>query len=158
MEQNNIESIWADGVPSKIDPKDLLEPQELLRLCIRFALDEILKEKGYTVLQIIDKLHVYPNIILEKAEKKYAVAIVPCIYPYFMIQNDEIRIGFAKAAKEKNYIPILCPIPARSIDEERAKKSVYLKGDLFQFANIGQKVLTEDEHQEILPTSLDFHL
>lgn len=156
MEQNDLESIWVDGVPNRIDPKDRLTPLEILRMCIHYSVENIIAGKEYKIINVIDTLYAYPNIILEKEEKHYAVAVVPCIYPYFMPENDELRIGFAKASKEKGFIPILCPIPVRSIDEERAKQSIYLKGDVFQFANIGQKILTDDVKQEITPQNLDF--
>ncbi|MDE6407940.1 MAG: hypothetical protein K2K50_04985, partial [Anaeroplasmataceae bacterium] len=71
---------------------------------------------------------------------------------------DKLRIGFARAAKEKNYIPVICPVPILSIDKARAEASLYLKGDLFQFANIGQIIITDEEVQDILPETLNFRL
>lgn len=157
-QENKLESIWADGIPPKIEEKDKLEPKAVLQLCIQFVMENIIKDKGYKLLAIQDNINQFPNLEVLKENKKYAIAIIPCIYPYFMPKNDKLRIGFAKAAKEKNYIPVICPIPIRSIDHERAEASVYLKGDLFQFANIGQIIITDEEEQEILPETLNFKL
>ncbi|MDE5855777.1 MAG: hypothetical protein K2H06_01890, partial [Anaeroplasmataceae bacterium] len=139
--ENKQESIWADGVPSKIEDKDRLEPKAVLNMCIHFVIEYILKGKNYVILSAQDDPNLFPNLELKQGSKKYAVAVIPCIYPYFMPKNDKLRIGFAKAAKEKKYIPVLCPIPIRSMDKDRAEASIYLKGDLFQFANIGQIIV-----------------
>ncbi|MDE7213290.1 MAG: hypothetical protein K2N42_01785 [Anaeroplasmataceae bacterium] len=158
MQENKRESIWADGIPAKIEDKDRLEPRAVLNKCIQYVIKYILQGKNYEILSAQDNLNCYPNIELKLEDKKYAVAVIPCIYPYFMPKNDKLRIGFAKAAKEKNYIPVMCPVPIRSIDKDRAEASIYLKGDLFQFANIGQIILTDEEEQEITPDTLDFRL
>lgn len=158
MQNNELESIWADGVPAKIDDRDRIEPKGILQMCIRFAIENILNKEDYKITAVQDNPNVYPNIELIHNDIKYAIAIVPCIFPYFIRNNDELRIGFAKAAIEKNYVPVICPIIIRSIDDERANQSIYLKGDLFKFANIGQKILNTEPHQEIKPDNLDFKL
>ncbi|MDE6415209.1 MAG: hypothetical protein K2K48_07315 [Anaeroplasmataceae bacterium] len=153
-----MESIWADGIPEKIEEKDKLEPKSVLNLCMHYVLENILKGRGYEITGIQNELNVFPNIEAKKQDEKYAIAVIPCIYPYFMPKNDKLRIGFARAAKEKNYIPVICPVPIRSIDKARAEASLYLKGDLFQFANIGQIIITDEEVQDILPETLNFRL
>lgn len=159
MEQETRqESIWAEGVPSKIEDKDKLEPRAVLNMCVRFVLENILDRQKYEILAAQDDPNLLPNIEAKLEDRKFAIAVIPCIYPYFMPKNDKLRIGFAKAAKEKGYIPVICPIPIRSIDKDRAEASIYLKGDLFQFANIGQIIATEEENQEILPQTLNFSL
>ncbi len=159
MQQNKVvESIWADGVPKNIKDEDRLTLKHILSMCIRFTVDEIIKDRGYKVLGINDETNSYPNILLEKDEKKYAVAVVPCIYPNFIRKNDELRIRFAKDAEQRNLIPVLCPVLIHSQDVERAKASVMLKGDLFRIGNLGQKILTTEETQEITPQTLDFKL
>lgn len=159
MEQETKqESIWADGVPSKIENKDRLEPRAVLNMCVRFVLENILNRKKYDILAAQDDPNLLPNIEVKLEDRKFAIAVIPCIYPYFIPKNDQLRIGFAKAAKEKGYIPVICPIPIRSIDKDRAEASIYLKGDLFQFANIGQIIATEEDNQEILPQTLNFTL
>lgn len=158
MQQNEMESIWADGIPENINPEDRLEPVELLKLCLQFTIQNVLKDKGYEIIGVSNQVDAYPNLLLKKDNQTYAVAVVPCIYPYFIVKNDKLRIEYAKVAKQNHHIPVLCPIPVRSIDHKRAEHSVYLKGDVYSFANIGQKILTDEEEQEILPTTLDFHL
>ncbi|MDE6407276.1 MAG: hypothetical protein K2K50_01550, partial [Anaeroplasmataceae bacterium] len=112
-----MESIWADGIPEKIEEKDKLEPKSVLNLCMHYVLENILKGRGYEITGIQNELNVFPNIEAKKQDEKYAIAVIPCIYPYFMPKNDKLRIGFARAAKEKNYIPVICPVPIRSIDK-----------------------------------------
>lgn len=79
MEKNNLESVWADGVPEKINPEDVLPPKHILDMCIRFTLEQIIKDRGYKVLGVNDDLKSYPNILLEKENQQYAIAVVPCI-------------------------------------------------------------------------------
>ncbi len=158
MKDKQIESIWADGIPNKIDDKDRIDAKGILQMCIRFVLENILNKEEYKITSVQDNLNVYPNIEVIHNNKKYAIAVVPCIFPYFIRNNDELRIGFAKAAIEKNYIPVLCPVVISSVDEKRANNSIYLIGDVFKFANIGQKILNTEPHQEITPNNLDFKL
>ncbi len=158
MQNNELESIWADGIPNKIEDKDKIEPKGILQMCIRFVLENILNKEEYKITSVQDNINAYPNIELIYNESKYAIAVVPCIFPYFIRNNDELRIGFAKASIEKNYIPVLCPVVICSVDEQRANNSIYLKGDLFKFANLGQKILNTEPHQEITPDNLDFKL
>lgn len=154
MEKNNLESIWADGIPAHIEAKDRLEPEALLGLSVRFVLEHIIHDKGYTILGGHANLNQYPNLLLAKEDEKYAVAVVPCLYPHFIPKNNQLRIDFAKASIDKGFIPILCPVPVKSVDPKRAQASIYLKGDLFQFANIGQIHLTSELEQEITPQTL----
>lgn len=158
MQQTKPESIWADGIPAKIETKDRLEPKDILHMCVRFVLDNILNSKAYEIMAAHDNPNYFPNIEAKLGDEKYAITVIPCIYPHFIPKNDKLRMGFASKAKEKNYIPVICPIPIRSIDKDRANASVYLKGDLFEFANIGQIIVTEAEEQEILPKTLNFKL
>ena len=39
MENKELESIWADGIPPKIDPNDLMKPEDNLNLCFRFFVE-----------------------------------------------------------------------------------------------------------------------
>ncbi len=158
MQNNELESIWADGIPNRIKDDDRIEPKGILQMCIRFVLENILNKEDYKIISVQDNLNIYPNIEIIHNDTKYAIAVVPCIFPYFIRNNDDLRIGFAKAAIAKNYVPVLCPILISSVDEERAKNSIYLKGDVFKFANIGQKILNTEPHQEINPNNLDFKL
>lgn len=158
MEKNNLESVWADGVPQKINPEDVLPPKHILDMCIRFTLEQIIKDKGYKVLGVNDDLKSYPKILLEKENQQYAIAVVPCVYPNFIQKNDDLRIRFVKGCQQQKAVPVLCPVLIHSQDKERAMKSIMLKGDLFRITNIGQLILTDEETQEILPKSLTFKL
>ena len=47
LQVNNqqMESIWADGVPAKINKEDLLTTNDIIKICIRFTVEKILVER-----------------------------------------------------------------------------------------------------------------
>lgn len=155
--QNELESIWADGIPSKIDPKDRIEPEGILKMCLQYTMEHILKDK-YKILAAGADIGVYPNLLVEKDGTKYAISVIPCIYPSFLAKADDLRIKIAQQAKKVGMIPVLCPVPIFSIDSKRAEASIYLKGDVFKMVNMGQLIMTDAAEQEILPDKLDFKL
>lgn len=68
MEKNNLESVWADGVPQKINPEDVLPPKHILDMCIRFTLEQIIKDKGYKVLGVNDDLKKLSQYLIRKGK------------------------------------------------------------------------------------------
>ena len=158
MNNQELESIWADGIPAKINPEDLMKPEDILKLCIRFTLEKILTSKGYKIVGIIDQLDKFPHITAEKDGSKYGIVVLPEIFPRFGSVVDDFRIKFVNASKEHNIIPVLCPVLIHSVDKARAEKSVMLKGDVFNCLNIGQIILNNEPKQEITPQTLTFKL
>lgn len=153
-ENQELESIWADGVPANIGKEDLMEAIDILRLCIRFTVEKVIADKGYKILGIIDKLDRFPHITLEKDGTKYGLVILPEVYPRFGSVTDDFRLKFVSASKEHNVVPVFCPVLIKSIDDKRAEKGLLLKGDVFNCLNIGQAILNDEEKQEITPDNL----
>lgn len=157
MQNNQMESIWADGVPAKINDEDLLTPKETLRMCINFTVANVLTPKGYELVGVNDDLASLPNIVVKKDEKVFSIIVVPCIFPNYMRENDDLRIKFVNSATKAKAIPVICPVLIHSYDKERAQKGIMLKGDLFRITNIGQKILNNFAKQSLKPEDLDFN-
>lgn len=156
MNNQELESIWADGVPSKINKEDLLTPAELTKICIRFLVEKVLVPKEYKIIGVVDELNKFPNITAEKNGVTYAIVVLPEIYPRFGTLVDDFRLKFVAATKERGLLPVLAPVFIKSYDNERAQKSVLLKGDIFNLADMGQIVLNDEEKQIINPNTLNF--
>ena len=125
---------------------------------MKFVIDKIVIPNEYKVYGLNDAPDKFPNISIEKDGKKYGLVIVPNKYPLFASVNDDFRKAFVKACEEHNTIPVYCPVLLHSIDKERAVKGVFLRGDVFNLKNVGQKILNGDDKQEITPNNLDFKL
>lgn len=158
MNNQELESIWADGVPAKINKEDVMVPLDILKLCMRFTVEQILLPNEYKIVGVLEDLNNFPNITAEKDGKKYGLVVLPEIYPHFGSVPSDFRIQFVNACKEHDVIPVLCPILIHSHDKERAEKSILLKGDVFRLGNIGQLILNNEETQEINPKTLTFKL
>lgn len=155
MSPNELESIWADGIPKNIQEEDYLEPQSILNICIKTVLDTKIVPKEYRVLAVNDALGKYPNLLIEKEKTVYALAVIPCIFPHYMPKNDSFRMGFASHCMKQSYIPVICPVVLYSVDEERKNQSILLKGDLFHTVCLGFKICTEDDEQDLSFENLD---
>ena len=156
MNNQQLESIWADGVPAKINKEDLMTIIDLNQICIRFTVERILVPRDYKIIGVIEEPNRFPNITAEKNGVKYAIVVLPEVYPRFGSVVDDFRKKFVAATKERQLIPVLCPILIRSSDSQRAEKGILLKGDLFNLAEIGQIVLNDEEEQVITPQTLNF--
>lgn len=153
--ENIKESIWADGIPAKIDPKSLLEMKDILKLGIDF-MDRYLTQKKYQVLGINDHLDELPNLLAEKDNVKYAIVLVPSTYKKYRTIKNDLRVQFARDCKNARYVPIFCSVAIFSTDSARAEKELYLSGDLYQMTLIGSKKITEDVIQDLSVSTLDF--
>ena len=158
MNSNVLESIWADGVPTNIKKEDKMEALDILKLCIKFTVEQILLPKEYKIVGIIEDLSNFPHVTAEKDGKRYGIVVLPEVYPHFGGVLDDFRIKFVTACNEHNIVPVLCPVLIHSQDRARAEKSILLKGDVFRLANIGQIILNGEEKQEIKPNTLTFKL
>ena len=156
MENKELESIWADGVPSKVSEQDVMKQEDNLLLCIRFFVEQVLSKDGGVILNINPNVKTYPNIIYEKNNKKYGICIVPCIYPYFSFMIDKLRISFVNESVKHNIIPVMSCVLMASYDKQRADKQLLLKGDLFNLRHIGNYLLNNDEKIMLTPNDLTY--
>lgn len=100
MEKKIVESIWADGIPAKIDPKDRMTEEDVLKLAINFALDHVIP-KHYRLLGVNEDTHSYPNILVEYNLNQYAVAVVPSVFPFYRRMDVALACRFAADCRKK---------------------------------------------------------
>ena len=155
MEKKIVESIWADGIPAKIDPKDRMTEEDVLKLAINFALEHVIP-KHYRLLGVNEDTHSYPNILVEYNLNQYAVAVVPSVFPFYRRMDVALACRFAADCRKKDFIPIFLGILVASNDPQRGEKSVLLKGDIFKMRLIGAKRITEAADQSFDVSKLDF--
>lgn len=156
MNNQELESIWVDGIPNKINKEDLLTVDEMIKICIRFTVERILIPRDYKIIGIVDQPNNFPNITAEKNGIKYAIVVLPEVFPRFSSIVDDFRFKFVAATKERELLPVLCPVLIKSYDKQRADKGLLLKGDLYNLSEIGQIILTDEEKQLITPQTLNF--
>lgn len=152
----NKESIWADGCPANVSENSKLKIEELLLLAVDYVVKEYALKNGFMVEQAMANIQYLPNIIMKKNDQLYVVAVVPFVFPKYGYLNDTIRLEMVKNAKKFNAIPLFAPVGFKSIDEERAKAELALKGDLFNTIFRGFLVLTDEEHQNMIVPASDF--
>jgi len=143
------ESIWADGIPAKINKEDVLTPEDLQKMAINFIIKDILIPNGYKLEKGFPRIG-FPNIICVKDNKVYAIIVFGSMFPNVSVINDKLRIEFVKQSKTPNITPLYANVGFISIDKERASKSIGLKGDLFKPLLPGFVLLNDEEKQNTL--------
>ncbi len=150
QEQEQLESIWADGVPQNVSEDMKLQFKDVLLLGIDHVVKHFAMPKGFKIEQVNAKPDVLPHIIMKKDEKVYCVIVLPFLYPHYASIHDEIRIQFVKKMIDLNAMPLFAPVGFASTDKERAKASLALKGDTFNILFRGFVVLTDEPNQNLL--------
>ena len=151
MQNNNVnnipESVWADGVPANIEEKDKIKQEELHSMAIDYVMKKVILPKGFKVEQGFPRRD-FPNIVMKRDGVLYMLVVFPSVYPNYVTMNDEFRLKVVSGAKKFDAIPLYAPVGYKSIDPERAKASLTLKGDVFQTTFPGFIKLTDAEHQD----------
>lgn len=150
MQEQLKESIWADGVPANIKDEFKMEIKDLLSMGVNFLSENIFNKEGFKVQRASTDPTQLPNIIVTKGDKVFGVTIVPFLFPKYGYLSDKARIGVTKMLHEKNAISLFCPLGFKSIDNDRAKAELALKGDLFNIMYRGFVELTTDETQNLV--------
>ena len=143
------ESIWADGCPKNVDEKMKINIQELLMMGIDFLIKKYAIPNGFKIEQTNAKLNMLPNVIMKRDGVVYGVAVVPFVFPKYGMLTDGARISMVKTLREQNVIPLFEPVGFTSIDKERAKAEMALKGDVFNIMFRGFIELNDEEHQNL---------
>ena len=138
------ESVWADGVPAKVTDEDKLTVQQLQAMAVKYIAEQVLAQRGFRIEPGFPRM-ASPNIVCEKDGKVYAIIAFPSVYPQFVGLSDEFRLKFVDLCKKNNSIPLFAPVGYRSVDEERAKASLVLKGDVFRVTFPGFLEMTDVE-------------
>ena len=153
MQDNVKESIWADGIPATIKDEFKMGTKDLLTMAVNFLCENVLKKDDIKIERASADPTQLPNVIFTKNEKVYGVTIVPFLFPKYGYINDKARIGVTKLLNEKNAVSLFCPIGFKSVDEERAKAELALKGDLFNIMYRGFMILNAEETQDLVQAS-----
>ena len=145
--ENIPESIWADGVPENIEDKDRISPEELHGMAIDYVMKKVILPKGFKVEQGFPRKD-FPNIVMKRDGVIYMVVVFPSVFPSYATPNDDFRLKVVENAKKFDAVALYAPVGYKSIDEERAKAQLTLKGDVFQTMFPGCIVLNDQEHQD----------
>ncbi len=157
MQNNPVkESIWAAGCPQNVKEEYKLTIPQLLVLGVDYVVKRFAAAHGFKIEQARANINYLPNILMKKNGQLYAVAVVPFVYPNYGCLNDKVRIEFVHNAKSYNAVPLFAPVGFKSIDAERAKAGLALKGDLFDILFRGFLVLTDEPKQQMIVNNDEF--
>lgn len=154
--QNNVpESIWADGVPEKINESDVLGLENLVAMATDYLMKNVVIPGGFKIDDGFPRKEI-PNIVMKKDGTTYAVVICPSVYPKYTVINNDLRLKLVDACKKRNTIALMAPVGYKSIDDQRAEAGLALKGDVFKTTFPGFLVLTDEKEQsmELRPDNL----
>ena len=142
------ESVWADGIPENLKEEDKLTLELLVGMATDYLMKNIIIPLGFKVEEGFPRKEL-PNIVMKKNGEEYAIIICPSVLPRYTVVNNEVRIKFVNLCKERNVKPLMAPVLYASIDEERAKAGIALKGDVFKTRCPGFIILTDEAEQDL---------
>ena len=146
--KNLPESIWADGIPQNIKEEDKLDLDLLVAMATDFLMKNVVIPSGFKIEDGFPRKEI-PNIVMKKDGEEFAIIVCPSVFPKYTVINDEIRLQFVAMCKERNTIALMAPVGYMSIDDERAKAHLALKGDVFKTTFPGFIVLKDEPHQDL---------
>lgn len=146
--ENVPESIWAAGIPEKINDSDRLDMDNLVALATDYVMKNVVIPRGFKVDDGFPRKEI-PNILMKRDGEAYAVVICPSIYPSYTVVSNEMRLKVVEICKERKVTPLMAPVGYMSIDDERAKAGIALKGDVFKTTFPGFLILTDEENQDM---------
>ena len=139
------ESIWADGCPKNVKEEMKLNIQDLLLMGIDFLVKNYFMKKGFKVIETNGKLNYLPNIVVEKDNVVSAIAVIPCVYPQVGFLNEQTKNEFYNNMLAKGCKAYQAPLGFLSIDNDRARAGMTLKGDVFRINFTGFVEATLEE-------------
>ena len=147
--QNNVpESIWADGVPEKINESDVITLENMVAMATDYLMKNVVIPGGFKVDDGFPRKEI-PNIVMKKNGKTYAVVICPSLFPKYTMINDELRLKLVQICKERDTIALMAPVGYMSIDDARAKAGLALRGDVFKTTFPGFIELNDEPNQDL---------
>ncbi len=157
MENNGLnngtmvqESIWADGVvPKDVDDKFKFSIKDLIMMCNDFIEKVFIAQNGFKLEGHSAEPNALPNIIMSKDDKKYAIAVVPSVFPKGSLLKPDVKMAFYNKAKENGAIPLYTPVVLASKDPARRQAECLLKGDIISFLWKGFIILNDDPNQDL---------
>ena len=146
--KNNIpESVWAPGVPQNIKAEDVITLDELTIMAINYLINNVIIPHGFKIEPGFPRKEI-PQLGVKKDGVLYGIIVVPSIYPKYVTLQDEFRIKLVEMCEKGDIVPLFAPVGYKSIDDDRAKESLTLKGDVFMTTFQGFIKLTKVEKQE----------
>lgn len=146
--QNVPESIWAAGIPEKIEESDKIDMDMFVAMATDYLMKNYILPRGFKIEDGFPRKEI-PNIVMKMDGKTYAVVVAPSIYPNYRIVSHELRLKLVELCKERNVVPMMAPVGYMSIDDERAKASIALKGDVFKTSFPGFIILNDEKEQDL---------
>ena len=139
------ESVWADGIPDNVEEKDKIKGDELLSMAVDYIMKNVIIQKGFKIEPGFPRPQ-FPNIVCKRDGVKYSIIIAPSVYPGFTSIDDKSRKTYAEATIKQDMIPLFASIGYRSIDSERAKAGLLLRGDVYVTTFPGFYVLNAEDN------------
>ncbi len=168
INQQIPESIWADGIPQNIKDEDKINQEQLHAMAVDYITKNIILPKGFKIEPGFPRKD-FPNIICKRDGTIYAIVVFPSVYPNFVGINDEFRLKIVDLCKqiekevnekridktlpESKVVALFAPVGYKSIDDERAKAQLVLRGDVFKTSFPGFMILTDAKHQDPAPVN-----
>lgn len=159
MEENKKqvpESVWAPGVPQNIKAEDVITLDNLTLMAINYLMTNVIIPHGFKIEPGFPRKEI-PQIGVKKDGVTYGIIVIPSIFPKYVTLQDEFRIKLVEMCEKAEIVPLFAPVGYKSIDEERAKASLTLKGDVFMTTFQGFIKLTKDEKQGYALTMENFY-
>ena len=167
-QQEMPESIWADGIPENIKEEDKINQEQLHAMSVDYIVKNIILPKGFKIEPGFPRKD-FPNIVCKRDGVIYSIVVFPSVYPHFVGINDEFRVKFVDLCKKMEsdvnankadkdmpdlkVVPLFAPVGYKSIDEERAKAAIVLRGDVFKTSFPGFVILKDVPHQDPAPVN-----
>ncbi len=153
-ENHEVESIWADGIPPKLNQNDIYKSDELNDLGIDFTAKYLIRN-GFKLNLNFPRKEA-PQIFCKKDGKLYAIFIVATPFPKAIWLTNDIREKIYADSLKNGFIPLFSNVLYASKDKERAKAGLLLKGDLFNVTFQGLRKITEEEQAINIPANSKF--
>lgn len=153
-ENHEIESIWADGIPPKLNKDDIFKSEELNDLATDFVARFLIRN-GFKLNMNFPRREA-PQIFCKKDGKIYAVFTVASVFPKAIWLTNDIREKIFEDSIKNKFIPLFANVLYSSKDKERAKAGLLLKGDLFNVTFQGLRKITEEEQAINIPPNSSF--
>ena len=146
--KNVPESVWAPGIPSNLKEEDKVKKDELLSMAVDYLMINVVIKYGFKIEPGFPRSD-FPNIMMKKDGVKYAVIVAPSVYPQYITIDDKSRLNVVDMSKKAGVVTLFAPVGYRSVESDRAKAGLLLKGDLYLTTFPGFIELNDQPHQSL---------
>ena len=153
-ENHEIESIWADGVPPRLNKEDVLTNDQLNEMAVDFTCKYLIRN-GFKINLNFPRKEA-PQIFCKKDGKVYGIFVLGSPYPNGIWINPNVREKIYADSVEHKFIPLFSNVLYGSKDKERLKAGLLLKGDVFNITFYALRKITEENQAPDLPRESSF--